>query len=204
MGYTNKIETYENGYTIKNCKKYFFGYLVISSVLQFTIFLFFAVMCIHEMIKYKLQFNNLFTLCVLLLIVIIFFFIYKDLFNNTKNIYINTKEKKIIFSYEYLPVKRLKIINFNDIKEISVNYTPYTPSYGNIPMRNYTFEIIPKEKIYNLDIIDYDKNAYRIFRSTVYDAEFIDFSKKISEIINVNLNEQINTEGEKIYKKLFK
>ena len=27
--YSSKIDTYENGYTIKNCKKYLFGWMVI-------------------------------------------------------------------------------------------------------------------------------------------------------------------------------
>jgi hypothetical protein len=60
---------------------------------------------------------------------------------------------------------------------------------------------IIKEKLYNVDFVDNKLYSYRIYQSEVYDDELINFSKELSKIINIGINDQNNVEG---YKNIFK
>jgi hypothetical protein len=57
-----------------------------------------------------------------------------------------------------------------------------------------------KEKLYNIDLIDNKLYSYRIYQSEIYNDELIDFSKELSKIINIGINDQNNVEG---YKNIF-
>jgi hypothetical protein len=56
---------------------------------------------------------------------------------------------------------------------------------------------IIKEKLYNVDFVDNKLYSYRIYQSEVYNDELINFSKEISKIINIKINDQNNVEGDK-------
>jgi len=113
--------------------------------------------------------------------------------NDIKEIYFNIKEQKIIFKYG-LFVKKNKEINIRELNEVSINNSP-----ADIP--NRAKRIIGKK--YNVDLIDKELNAYRIYQSLDYTDEMKEFAHNVSKIIGVKLMDSNNVEGHiKIYKKL--
>jgi hypothetical protein len=113
--------------------------------------------------------------------------------NDTKEIIINIKKQKILFKYG-LFFKKIKEVDIGDLKEISINNAP-----ADIP--NRAKRIIGKK--YNVDLIDKNLNAYRIYQSLDYNNELICFANNISKIINLDLIDKNNTEGYiNIFKKI--
>jgi hypothetical protein len=111
--------------------------------------------------------------------------------NDVKEIIFNIKEQKITFKYG-LFFKKIKEINIGELKEVSINNTP-------ADIFNMAKRIIGKK--YNVDLIDKNLNAYRIYQSLEYVDKLKAFAKNISEIINVELIDKNNVEG---YMKIFK
>jgi hypothetical protein len=111
--------------------------------------------------------------------------------NDTKEIIIDIKKQKISFKYG-LFIRKIKEINIGELKEISINNAS-----ADIP--NRAKRIIGKK--YNVDLIDKNLNAYRIYQSLDYTNELIIFANNISKIINVELIDKNNVEG---YMNIFK
>jgi hypothetical protein len=160
--------------------------------------------------KYRKLFAFLLLLCSFIFLIMIFLIIkdkkynlfyilfYVSIFvtliyiaNDTKEIIINIKKQNILFKYG-LFFKKIKEINIGDLKEISINNAP-----ADIPNRSK--RIIGKK--YNVDLIDKNLNAYRIYQSLDYTNELIYFANNISKIINVDLIDKNNVEG---YLNIFK
>jgi hypothetical protein len=112
--------------------------------------------------------------------------------NDVKEIIFNIKEQKISFKYG-LFIKKVKEINIGELREISINNSPAV--YGGRATK--------KEGIkYNVDLIDKNLNAYKIYESDDYTDELKTFAKNISEIIKVELIDKNNVGGHmNIYKK---
>jgi hypothetical protein len=123
---------------------------------------------------------------ILTLVIYIFFAFY------IKEIFININEQKIIFKYGFLSLRKIRIIDINELKEISINNTS-----GKVG-RYVTLNGIVN---YNVDLIDKNLNAYRLYQSRAYNNDLIIFAKRISEIINIELVDKNNVEG---YKNIFK
>jgi hypothetical protein len=111
--------------------------------------------------------------------------------NDIKEIIINIKKQKISFKYG-LFFKKIKEINIEELKEISINNVP-------ADIKNRAKRIIGKK--YNVDLIDKNLNAYRIYQSLDYNNELINFANNISKIINIELIDKNNIEG---YMNIFK
>jgi hypothetical protein len=134
--------------------------------------------------------NNRMDKIILLVFAIIFFLVGIRVFNGIKKIFINITSNEIIFKYGLFPYIKIKKVKISDIKEISINRK--SNHFAASSRSSYTFKYIEKEHIYNVDIIDYQCNAYRIYQSTVYNEELIEFSKEIGKILNININDQSN------------
>ena len=94
--------------------------------------------------------------------------------NDIKKIIINTGEQKIIFKYGLIPFRKTKIVNTGEIREIAIHCSL---EYSTAP----TVAKITK-KIYNVDLIDHNANAYRINRSMNHDRDLKNFAVQFSEI----------------------
>jgi hypothetical protein len=174
------IKISDDIFLIKNYKKHrkLFAFFSLFYSIIFLIIIFFQ-------IKDK-EYNLLYILfCVSMFVVLMY------AANDTKEIIINIKEQKISFKYG-LFFKKNKDINIGEIKEISINNAP-----ADIP--NRARRIIGKK--YNVDIIDKNLNAYRIYQSLDYTNELINFANNISKIINIELIDGNNIEG---YMNIFK
>jgi hypothetical protein len=123
---------------------------------------------------------------IVILIVSIFFAFY------VKEIFININEQKILFKYGFLLLTKIKIVDINELKEISIN---------NISGKVGRYVTLKGIVNYNVDLIDKNLNAYRLYQSMTYNNELISFAKRISEIINIELVDKNNIEG---YKNIFK
>jgi hypothetical protein len=161
------------------------------SLLFFLVILYFIIIINIFYKDYKItniDWDILYSLLVsiIALMVSIFFAFY------IKEIFININEQKIIFKYGFILLKKIKIININELKEISIDNTS-----GKVG-RYVTLKGIVN---YNVDLIDKNLNAYRLYQSPFYNDELIIFAKRISEIINIELIDKNNVEG---YKNIFK
>jgi len=186
--YSNVIIKYKNGYIIKNYKmlKIIFFY-IIQLMFHFMIFMFIALI-IFDIKNYKSDWY------ILLGFTLMFLFFCIKSFNEMKIIYILDKE--IIFKYGLFPYFKIRKIKINNIKEISINNN--SSKYA-----TYKFKYFVKEYMYNVDIIDYKCNAYRIYRSSAYNDELLTFAENIGKIINIDINDQNNNEGKNnIYKNI--
>ena len=105
--------------------------------------------------------------------------------NDVKEIIFNIKEQKISFKYG-LFIKKVKEINIDELREISINNSPAV-----YPSRAKKIEGIK----YNVDLIDNHLNAYKIYESGDYTDELKAFAKNISEIINVGLIDKNKVRG---------
>ena len=181
--YSNEIIKLNDGlFLVKNYKKYrkLFAYLSLLCSIIFLVMIFLVI---------KDKYYNFFSLfcCVSMFIISVY------IVNDVKEIIFNIKEQKIMFKYG-LFFKKVKEINIGELMEISINNTPAV-----IP--NMAKRIIGKK--YNVDLIDKNLNAYRIYQSLDYVDELKTFAKNISEIINVELIDKNNVEGYiKIFKKI--
>jgi hypothetical protein len=188
--YSKDIIKYDKGYLIKNYKitKIIFFYLM-QLIICFLVFV-----CIVQAV-YNIK-NSESDWGVLIAGSIVFIWICIKSFNELKIITVNTIENKILFKYGLFPLIKVKKININNIKEISINHNS---SHYN----TFKFKYKVTEYMYNVDLIDYKNNAYRIYQSMVYNNELLDFSKKIEDILNIKINDRNNEEGENnIYKKI--
>jgi hypothetical protein len=192
--YSNVLIKYENTYILKN---YNAGTIIgccFLAILTNIMLLGSIYLLINDIIESRIGSQDF----SLLIGIIFYYFIYHVVDNNIKNIKINIKDSEIIFKYKLFPLYKIRKIKFNNIKEISINYTP--DDYLTVP---YKFQTKIKEQIYNIDIIDYEQNAYRIYRSTAYNNEFKNFAENFGKIINKEINDQNNVIGDKnIYKKI--
>jgi len=175
MIYSNEIIKLNDGlFLVKNYKKHrklFVCLLLLCSI----IFLVMIFLFIKD--KYYNFFGLFF--CVSMFIILIY------IVNDVNEIIFNIKEQKITFKYG-LFFRKMKEINIGELKEISINNAPAV-----IPDR--AKRIIGKK--YNVDLIDKNLNAYRIYQSLDYTDELKTFAKNISEIINVELIDKNNVEG---------
>jgi hypothetical protein len=193
--YSKEIIQCENGYLIKNYKisKVIFFYIM-QLVICFLVFIYVG------QIIYDIK-NNRIECIITLVFSIIFFLVGFKAFNDIKKIFINTTDNEIIFKNGLFPFIKIKILKINNVKEISINHK--SNRYATSGISTYTFKYIMKEYIFNIDIIDYECSAYRIYQSTAYNDELIGFSKEIGKIINININDQNDIEGkDNIYKKI--
>ncbi|GHU03152.1 hypothetical protein FACS1894147_06590 [Spirochaetia bacterium] len=110
--------------------------------------------------------------------IIIFCIIYTIL-NNSK---IKITEKDIAFCIGKRPFFENIKIELDKIKEISINYE--MDSKGEEELTYY----------YNLDLIDYNFNAYRIIQSKNYNS-ICEFGNKIEKIIKKELVDKNDIEG---------
>jgi hypothetical protein len=165
---------------IRNYKKYRKLFAFLSLLCSF-IFLFMIFLIIKDK-EYNLLYI-FFCLCVFISLV--------HIANDTKEIIISIKEQKISFKYG-LFLKKIKEINIEELKEISINNAP-----AEIP--NRAKKVIGKK--YNVDLIDKNLNAYRIYQSLDYTNELKYFANNISKIINIELIDKNNVEG---YMNIFK
>ena len=114
--------------------------------------------------------------------------------NSFIKISIDKTNNKIVFSKKSFPIRCKRILNFENIKEISINCT--------IKNISVYYPNSTKEIIYNVDIIDKELNCYRLYAINAYNDDFIEFAKKLSSILNIKINDQNKIEGIKnIYKK---
>ena len=197
--YSKEIVQCAAGYIIKNYKK---SKIISHSIMLFlTHFLVFIYLgqIIYDIIKNnRIEASIIFPIC----FIVGLYYGYFTAFNDIRSIFINinTWDKNIIFRYGLFPFTRTKKIEINSIKEISINHSTskYTPIFI-----MYAGNRTIKETIYNVDIIDKELNAYRLYQSTVYNDDLINYSKAIGEIIKVGINDQNDKEGNKnIYKKV--
>ena len=182
MIYSNKIiKLNDDQFLIKNYNKYrkLFAYLLLLCSIIFLVMIFLFINDIKNIPLFLLFYP------VSVFIILIY------IANDVKEIILNIKEQKIIFKYG-LFFKKMKEINISELKEISINNAP-------ADIFNRAKRIIGKK--YNVDLIDKNLNAYRIYQSLEYVDELITFAKNISEIINVELIDRNNVEG---YMKIFK
>ena len=178
---TEIIKLNDDLFLVKNYKKNrkLFAYLLLLCSI---IFLVWILLIIKDIKNYPLFF---------LFYPISMFIVLIYIANDVKEIIFNIKEQKIIFKYG-LFFKKIKEININELKEVSINNAP-------ADIFNMAKRIIGKK--YNVDLIDKNLNAYRIYQSLNYVDELKAFAKNISEIINVELIDKNNVEG---YMKIFK
>ena len=192
--YSKEIIQCKNGYLIKNYKilKVIFFYFM-QVISHFLIFVYIG------QIIYDIKNNRMSWISLLVFTIIIIFICFKA-FNEMKKIFINVMDNKIIFKYGMFPYIKIKKLKINDIKEISINQK--LNHYATSGISSYTFKYIMKECKFNVDIIDNECNAYRIYQSTVYNDELVKFSKEIGKIVNININDQNDVEGkDNIYRK---
>ena len=182
--YSDAILPAENGYEIKNYKslKLIFCY---GMLIWTHFFIFISI----TSIVYYFKSTHIEYGIVSIISTFMFYIIYFAGSNDIKKILINVDEHTIIFRYRLIPFKKTIKLSFENIKELSVNYkAEYYTVYASQKIM---------EKNYNVDIIDTNLNAYRIYQSTVYNETLKKFAKTISEIINIPLNDQNNVEGNK-------
>jgi hypothetical protein len=192
--YSNELIKYKNTYILKNYNAGTIVFCCFFAILT-NIMLFGSIyLLIIDIIENRIGSQDF----SLLIGIIFYYLIYHVANNNIKNIKINIIDGEIIFKYKLFPLYKIRKIKFNSIKEISINYTP--DDYLTVPNK---FQTKIKQQIYNIDIIDYEQNAYRIYRSTAYNNEFKCFAENIGKIINKEINDQNNLIGDKnIYKKI--
>lgn len=190
--YSKKILEDENGFVIKN-------YNMVKIILfTFMIFIltFWISLHIYLIVNENIMDINGWDCFALVFVLSFYSLLCYYIINYIKGIFINTKDKEIIFKYRLLPINNKKKIKFNNIKEILINHNQNL--IFSMPNK---FQTIEKIYIYSAYIIDNDQNAYRIYKSEVYNDEIINFSKKIGEIININVSDQNDIEfDKKIYK----
>jgi hypothetical protein len=182
MIYSNEIITLNDGlFMVKNYKKYrkIFTYLFLLCSIIFLAF----ILLITRDIKNYLLFPIFYFASMLIILIYIA--------NDVKEIIFNINEQKIIFKYG-LFFRKTKEIGIGELNEISINNTP-------ADIYNRAKRITGKK--YNVDLIDKNLNAYRIYQSIDYTDELKTFAKNISGIINVELIDKNNVEG---YMKIFK
>ena len=187
MIYSNKIIKLDNEtFLLKNYKKR-------RKLISFIILLYSVIVIIEVILIIKdIQDMNIWVFFQLIFFSSLYIFLIY-IANDVKEIIFNNYKQKIIFNYG-LFFKKKKEININELKEISINYSP-----EDIP--NRARRIIGKK--YNVDLIDNNLNAYRIYQSMVYDDELKTFAKNISEIIRIGLIDKNNVEGYmNIYRKI--
>ena len=181
MFYSNEIIKLNSGlFMVKNYKnnRNLFSYLMLLGSIFFLVM---AVLLIKEIKEEENYVPIFFHVCAFIGLV------YSA--NDVKKIIFNIKEQKIIFKYG-LFLKKVKVININELKEVSINSAPEEINRGK--------RIIGKK--YNVDLVHKNLNAYRIYQSVEYADELKDFAKKISEIINVELIDKNSVDG---YRNIF-
>jgi hypothetical protein len=117
--------------------------------------------------------------------------------NDIKKITIHTGEQKIFFKYGLIPFRKTKIVNIGEIREIAIHCTTECRS-----VRTLAVAVKTEEKIYNVDLIDENAKAYRIYSSTAYDDDLKNFAIKFSEITQIPVNDKNIAAANNIFKKL--
>jgi hypothetical protein len=183
--YSNEVIQIKDNYIIKNYKtsKLLISYFVL--LLAHFLILIFINSAISNIKDYGFE-NVIFSIVIFFVYICGFFIMANDI----KKITINKKENKIIFMYRLYPYIKIKKINIDKIIEILISYKD-----ENIRYKTY----VQKEKIYCIDLIDNKQNSYTLYQSNIYNEDFINYSKKIGEIINKVINDKHNIKGAKIY-----
>jgi hypothetical protein len=226
MGYSNDFIQVNDKYVFKNYSSalmcLFYG-LVILSLLLLPI----PIFQIIDFLRNK-EYRGLFysiSFLLLLCSVISFLVFY------TKKIIIDDKAKKIIFKYGLFPFIKIKKLDIDKIKEISINNIQnvvigsdqfkesiYMSFVGIISVLfssakytssvHYTEEVYKKKmdktykkKTYMVDLIDKDQYSYTISTSEIYNEDLVIYANKIGKIINKEVNDQNTIEG---FKNIYK
>jgi hypothetical protein len=210
MGYSKNIIQTNNGYVIKNYSVallYLFYFLIVLLIMFLVLFTILIIFSIESK-----EIGKIFGLVIGIIIICFISFI---LFISTKKIIIENKEKKIIFKYGLLPFIKIKKLDIDKIKNISINYVKDAVS-GSDQFKEMIYESVSaiivglfgsgsyqfSEKSYMVDLIDKDQYSYSIFKSEVYNEDLIDFANKIGNIIGKEVDDKNTVEGYRnIYKK---
>ena len=121
------------------------------------------------------------------IIIFVFISIFNILFYNNYDYHINLQTRKIYFINGKWKYKKEIILDFTQIKNIVLIETVIQGEDGKI----YTYQI---------DMYDNDLNAYEIYKNKKFD-EVKNISKKISEILNVEVIDWTHIENYEGYKK---
>jgi hypothetical protein len=222
MGYSKDFIQINDGYVIKN---YSVALICVFYILM-TLGLLLLPIPIFQIIDFIKNKGNRGLIESILFFIILCIVIIAVVIYNKKIIIYNTK-KIMIFKYGLFPFVKIKKLDMDNIKEISINHVQnavlgsdqfkgsiigYFEGIisGIISGPNHHLEEIYKEKmdksykkkIYIVDLIDKNQYSYTIFVSEIYNEDLIKFANKIGEIINKEVDDKNTIEGYKnIYKK---